>query len=91
MMTATALDQVNAADVSEEELALARRYPMVIHWDEEFSTYVVSFPGFPGIEGYGATPEEAVQQGEEIIVHVVTAYIDAGDELPEPVDLKQIA
>ena len=78
-------------EVSDEELALAQRYPMVIAWDDEFSTYVVSFPGFPGVEGYGATPEEAAQQGGEIIVAVVTAYLDAGRQLPEPADVAAIA
>jgi predicted RNase H-like HicB family nuclease len=78
-------------EVSDEELALARRYPMVIAWDDEFSTYVVSFPGFPGVEGYGATPEEAAQQGGEIIVAVVTAYLDAGRQVPEPADTAAIA
>jgi predicted RNase H-like HicB family nuclease len=85
-MATMVLDTVNAAEVSDKELALARRYPMVISWDEEFSIYVVSFPGFPGIHGYGATPEAAAQQGGEIIVHMVTGYIDAGRELPEPLD-----
>lgn len=85
-------DQLEAgADVSAEEVALARRYPMVVTWDDAFATYVVSFPDFPGLHGYGATAEIAAAQGAEIIVHLVTGHLDAGRPLPEPSLLVKVA
>ena len=82
---------IDGAEVTDEELALARRYSMLVNWDPEFNIYVVSFPGLPGIRAYGKTVSEAAQHGEEVIVIYVTAHIDADLPLPEPVALEQIA
>lgn len=78
-------------EVSGEELSLARRYPMVVYWAPEYDAYVAMFPGLQGIGISGKTAAEAARKGEEIIVNYVTALLDAGRELPEPVALKQIA
>lgn len=82
---------VDGAEVSDEELAFARRYPMVVAWSPEDDIYVASFPGLPGIRAYGQTAAEAAQQGAEVIVIYVIGHIDAGLPLPEPVALAQIA
>jgi predicted RNase H-like HicB family nuclease len=81
----------HGAEVSDEELALARRYPMIVHWSPEFGAYVAEFPGLPGIGISGKTAAEAARKGEEIIVNYVTALLDAGLPLPEPVALERIA
>lgn len=84
---------IDGADVSDEELALARRYPMIVHWSVEDGEYVAEFPG-PGLEGikaFGATAAKAAQQGEEVIVVHVTSLLDAGEPLPEPVALAAVA
>lgn len=89
---ATMRDQLEAAaDVTAEEVALAGHYAMVVTWDDEFATYVVGFPDFPGLHGYGATAEIAAAQGAEIIVHLVTGHRDAGRPLPEPSVLGKVA
>ena len=90
-MVAMATHIIDGAEVSDEELALARRYPMIVHWSPEYGAYVAEFPGLPGIGISGKTAVEAARKGEEIIVNYVTALLDAGRELPEPVALAKIA
>jgi predicted RNase H-like HicB family nuclease len=90
-MAVMATHIIDGAEVSDDELALARRYAMVVSWDAEYDVYVASFPGLPGIKAYGPNVTEAARQGEEVIVIYVTSLIDAGRELPEPVALAQIA
>lgn len=82
---------IDGAEVSDEELALARRYPMAVYWSAEDGAYVATFPGLQGVGISGKTAAEAARKGEEIIVNYVTAHIDAGLPLPEPVALEQLA
>lgn len=77
------------AEVTDEELALARRYPMAIQWSKNDNAYLAWFPGLPGIGISGRTVVEAAQKGEDVIVNYVTAHIDAGLPMPEPVALEQ--
>lgn len=81
---------IDGTKISDEELALARRYPMVVYWSAEDRAYVATFPGLQGIGISGKTAAEAARKGEEIIVNYVTAHIDASLPLPEPVALDQI-
>ena len=90
-MGAMATHIIDGAEISDEELALARRYPMVVCWSPEYGAYVAEFPGLPGIGISGRTAAEAAQKGEEVIVAYVTGHLDAGLPLPEPVALEQIA
>ncbi len=82
---------IDGAEISDEELALARRYPMVVRWSPEYGVYVAEFPGLPGIGISGSAAAEAAQKGEEVIVAYVTGHLDAGLPLPEPVALERIA
>lgn len=75
---------VDGAEVTHEELAQARRYPMLIAWSEPDELFLASFPDVPGIVTHGATPEEAAERGEEVIVVWLTSMADAGFELPNP-------
>lgn len=89
-MAATTTHIFDGAEVTDEELAIARRYPMVIHWSDEDDAYLARFPGLPGIGISGRTPAEAAQKGQEVIVVYVIGHIDAGLPLPEPVAHEQI-
>lgn len=82
---------IDGAEVSDEELDLARRYSMVITWSPEDGVYVASFPGLPGIRAYGKSAAEAAQQGAEVIVVYVIGRLDADLTLPEPAALEPIA
>jgi predicted RNase H-like HicB family nuclease len=92
-MAAMATHIIDGAEVSDEELALARRYPMVVTWSNEDGEYIAEFPG-PGLEGikaFGASAAEAAQKGAEVIVIYITSLLDAGERLPEPAALAAIA
>lgn len=91
MMVAMAAPLNHGEAVNAEELALARRYPMVVYWSVEEGAYVATFPGLQGIGISGRTAAEAAEKGEEIIVNFVTALLDAGRALPEPIALELIA
>jgi predicted RNase H-like HicB family nuclease len=82
---------IDGAEVSDEELALSRRYPMVVYWSPEDDAYVAEFPGLPGIGVSGHSAAEAARKGAELIVIYVTSLLDAGRALPEPVALQQVA
>jgi predicted RNase H-like HicB family nuclease len=75
---------VDGAEISLEEIAQARRYPMLIAWSDEDALFLASFPDVPGLVTHGATPEEAAERGEAFIVIWLTSLIDAGHPLPTP-------
>lgn len=63
-------------DVTPEELAEARHYSMCIDWSPEDEVFTASFPDVPFVRTHGATREEAVERGEEVIVAWLTAMKD---------------
>lgn len=71
-------------NVTPDELAEARRYPMEVAWSPEDAVFVVSFPDAPGVMTHGATREEAAAQGEDAIITWITALHDAGLPAPPP-------
>ena len=71
-------------DVTPEELAEARRYSMCIDWSPEDEVFIASFPDVPFVRTHGATREEAVERGEEVIVAWLTAMRDAGYTVTPP-------
>jgi putative transcriptional regulator len=75
---------IDGAEITPEELAQARRYPMMIAWSEEDNLFLASFPDAPGIVTHGATPEEAAERGEEVIAIWLTSLLDAGHAVPPP-------
>ena len=62
-----------------------RHYSMVIQWFDEDQAYIVSIPEFPGIVTRGATYEEAVIQGEDLIESLNMWADWDGKPLPEHV------
>lgn len=75
---------IDGAQITPEELAQARRYPMTIAWSEEDDLFLASFPDAPGIVTHGSTPEETAARGEELIAIWLTSLLDAGHEVPPP-------
>ena len=76
---------IDRAEVTPEELAQARRYPMEIVWSPEDEAFLASFPDVPGVVTHGATREEAAEMGDEVIVAWYTAMKDAGRSIPPPI------
>lgn len=60
------------------------RYSMVIQWSEEDQAFVVSLPEFPNCRTHGATYEEAVKNGQEVLELVIESYREEDTPLPEP-------
>ena len=76
--------QGDGAGVTAEELAQARRYPMVFAWSDEDQLLLVSFPDVPGLRTHGATVDDAARRGAKVIALWVTAMRDASRPLPAP-------
>lgn len=65
------------------------RYAMVIEWSDEDEAYVVSFPewdatGLYFVHTHGASYEEAVKNGEEVLTEIVDLARARGEALPAP-------
>jgi antitoxin HicB len=64
-------------------------YAMVIEWSDEDQAYVVSVPeweatGLYFVHTHGDTYEEAVKNGQELLVQLVARAQEQGKHLPEP-------
>jgi len=59
-------------------------YSMVISWSEEDGAFIVTVPELPGCIAHGATYEEAVARGHEVIAGFVEALRAWGDPVPPP-------
>jgi predicted RNase H-like HicB family nuclease len=57
-------------------------YSMVIEWSDEDQTYIVSIPALPGNYTHGATYEEAVKQGNDLIDSLTAWTRQDGKPLP---------
>jgi len=59
-------------------------YSMIIEWSVEDDAFVVSVPEFPGQHTHGATYEEAVRQGRDLIDSLILWTLQDGKPLPQP-------
>lgn len=76
-----ASDQV---ELTAEELAAARPYPLLIEWSPEDDAFIVSVPDMPGVRTHGATREEAAAMGEEVVAVVLGHLRKRGRPIPPP-------
>lgn len=61
------------------------RYSMVIEWSNDDQAYVVSLPEWGDlVHTHGATYEDALQRGKELIDGLVEARRQRGEQLPRP-------
>ena len=61
------------------------RYSMLIEWSDEDHVFVVSLPEWGDlVHTHGATYEEALQRGKELIHGLVRTRLDRGEPLPLP-------
>lgn len=58
-------------------------YSMVIEWSDADDAFVVSVPEFPGQRTHGATYEEAVRQGRDLIDSLIMWTLQDGNPLPQ--------
>jgi antitoxin HicB len=52
--------------------------------DEDGGGFLLTMPDFPGLMADGETIEEAVEDGRDAFLSVVSAMADAGREIPAP-------
>lgn len=57
------------------------RYLIEVFWSDEDKGYIAVVPDLPGCSAWGATPEEAIREIQEVMV----ACRQSGDPIPEPV------
>jgi antitoxin HicB len=61
------------------------RYSIVIQWSDEDRTYVVSLPEWGDLmHTHGATYEEALQNGKELLAELMALRQEQGRPLPKP-------
>ena len=79
------MDSASSQDeLTPEELATARPYPLLIEWSPEDDAFIVSVPDMPGVRTHGATREEAAAMGEEVVAIVLGHLRDRGRPIPPP-------
>ena len=63
----------------------APHYSMVIQWSDEDGKYIVSFPEWGDYaHTHGATYEEAVRNGQDVLADLVALWQQQGRPLPQP-------
>lgn len=70
--------------ITDEMLAEARRYSLLIEWSERDGVYIVSVPELPGCITHGLTHAEAVEMGEEVVATYLAGLRHFGDPVPPP-------
>ena len=61
------------------------RYSMTIQWSDEDQLYIVSLPEWGDlVHAHGATYEEAVRNGQELLDDLIAVRQEVGEPLPEP-------
>lgn len=77
-------DGVDRSELTAEELAEARLYPLSIEWSAEDNAFIVSVSDLPGVHTHGATREEAAAMGDEVIAVSLSAMRKRGRPVPPP-------
>lgn len=61
------------------------QYSMTIQWSDEDQVYVVSFPEWGAlVHAHGNSYEEAVKNGQELLVGLIESRRHHGEPLPVP-------
>jgi predicted RNase H-like HicB family nuclease len=60
------------------------KYSIVIEWSNEDNKYIVTLPEFPNCHTHGASYDEALQNGKEVLEMVIEKYQALGQPLPQP-------
>jgi predicted RNase H-like HicB family nuclease/DNA-binding XRE family transcriptional regulator len=77
-------EEVQFEPITEEELAEARHYSLLIQWSPEQDIYMVMSPEFPQLKTHGETQEEAIAQGVEAVAAWLYYVRADGEPVPSP-------
>jgi predicted RNase H-like HicB family nuclease len=72
------------SNYTDEELAEASRFEIVIHWSEEDQVYIASVPELPGAKAHGDKPAEALEKVVEVAAHWIYGSRKLGHRVPPP-------
>jgi predicted RNase H-like HicB family nuclease len=83
------LDAERAATMNDNPQETARpvnpHYAMVIEWSDKDHTYVVRFPEWgDATHTHGASYEEAVRNGHDVLEDLIDLWREQGRPLPQP-------
>jgi predicted RNase H-like HicB family nuclease len=70
--------------LTQEELATASRYSLLIRWSPEDDAYIAEVPELAGIASHGATVAEAAEVAHEAPAAWISAKRSWGREIPDP-------
>jgi predicted RNase H-like HicB family nuclease len=65
-------------------MTVSTRYSLIIEWSDEDQVYIATAPELPGCRTHGATREEALRHGEEIVVEWLDLASEMGWDIPSP-------
>jgi predicted RNase H-like HicB family nuclease/DNA-binding XRE family transcriptional regulator len=77
-------EEVQFEPITEEELAEARHYSLLIQWSPEQDIFMALSPEFPQLKTHGDTQEEAVVKGAEAVAAWLYFLRADGEPLPQP-------
>ncbi len=76
--------EIESEPFTEEELAEARRYSVVVQWSPADGVWIATLPEFGGRHTHGATPAEAVEMGAELAALCLDVLRRSGEPIPPP-------
>jgi predicted RNase H-like HicB family nuclease/DNA-binding XRE family transcriptional regulator len=77
-------EEVQFEPITEEELAEARRYSLLIQWSPEQDIFMALSPEFPQLKTHADTQEEAVAKGAEAVAAWLYFLRADGEPIPHP-------
>ncbi len=83
-MNAAVIEGTLAEELTEEELAEARRYSLLIQWSPVDGLWIATAQELGAITTHGASPVEAAEMGAEMVATALAGMRAAGDRIPAP-------
>jgi predicted RNase H-like HicB family nuclease len=83
-MSAVTIEGVPVEELTEDEMAEARRYSLLVQWSPEDGKWIATAPELGGIATHGASPTEAVEMGAEMVATALAGLRAWGDLVPPP-------
>ncbi len=78
------IDDMLERELTQDEIANALRYAIIIEWSPEDDAFIVSYPDVPGIHTHGATRSEAAENGDQVLALWLSARKKSGRLIPVP-------
>jgi predicted RNase H-like HicB family nuclease len=72
---------IDFGDVTEEQLAEARRYSLILHWSDEDQVFLAEVPG---LITHGESQADAVEMAVEAVALYLQSARHDGRPIPEP-------